>query len=337
MEVTLNTKANQVDVDASLSLKANQTDVDLAFSLTDGQIDAVNVSFGTKANQVDMENNATLISVLDTDLTANAHRIYTLETNNVETLSSNIETLHGNVEKLSGNVNILHGNVETLSSKIEILHGNVESLNSNIEILHGIVETIESNISILHGNVVTLTVDLGSNAARTSVLESNIYYSYEGVDEVDVPIVLLGNVTTLHTFVEGLETNLTDNSSRIDGNTERIAAIEADYVTNADLVTAVVPTAVGASILTAASTWYTSASGVTKSVGDFFNQLTDVEDDSPDFAMTNFVQKPTDWVAYGDLKAYAEEAFKHKAEAKKAWNKALAQVWKIIINSAYGF
>ena len=59
MEVTLNTKANQVDVDASLSLKADQADVDLAFSLTDGQIDAVNDLLGTKANQVDMENNAT--------------------------------------------------------------------------------------------------------------------------------------------------------------------------------------------------------------------------------------------------------------------------------------
>ena len=37
------------------------------------------------------------------------------------------------------------------------------------------------------------------------------------------------------------------------------------------------------------------------------------------------------------MKAFFEEAFKRKAEAKKAGNKALAQVWKIIINSAYGF
>ena len=37
------------------------------------------------------------------------------------------------------------------------------------------------------------------------------------------------------------------------------------------------------------------------------------------------------------MKAFFEESFKRKAEAKKAGNKALAQVWKIIINSAYGF
>ena len=37
------------------------------------------------------------------------------------------------------------------------------------------------------------------------------------------------------------------------------------------------------------------------------------------------------------MKTFFEEAFKRKAEAKKAGNKALAQVWKIIINSAYGF
>jgi hypothetical protein len=37
------------------------------------------------------------------------------------------------------------------------------------------------------------------------------------------------------------------------------------------------------------------------------------------------------------MKSFFEEAFKRKAEAKKAGNKALAQVWKTIINFAYGF
>ena len=81
MEVTLNTKAYREDVDACLSLKADQADVDLAFSLTDGQIDALNDLLGTKANQVDMENNAALVSVLDTDLTDNVVRIDTVESN----------------------------------------------------------------------------------------------------------------------------------------------------------------------------------------------------------------------------------------------------------------
>ena len=43
-------------------------------------------------------------------------------------------------------------------------------------------------------------------------------------------------------------------------------------------------------------------------------------------------------VSVGTLdESFFEEAFKRKAEAKKAGNKALAQVWKIIINSAYEF
>jgi len=37
------------------------------------------------------------------------------------------------------------------------------------------------------------------------------------------------------------------------------------------------------------------------------------------------------------MKSFLEEAFKRKAEAKKAWYKALAQVLRIIINSAYCF
>ena len=37
------------------------------------------------------------------------------------------------------------------------------------------------------------------------------------------------------------------------------------------------------------------------------------------------------------MKNFFEEAFDRKAQAKKAGNNALAQVWKIIINSGYGF
>ena len=43
------------------------------------------------------------------------------------------------------------------------------------------------------------------------------------------------------------------------------------------------------------------------------------------------------YITLGYAQRFFEEAFKRKAEAKKAGNKALAQVWKIIINSAYGF
>jgi len=37
------------------------------------------------------------------------------------------------------------------------------------------------------------------------------------------------------------------------------------------------------------------------------------------------------------MKSFFEEAFKRKADAKKAGNKALAQVWKIVISLAYKF
>jgi hypothetical protein len=69
-----------------------------------------------------------------------------------------------------------------------------------------------------------VTDDLECNAARTSVLESNIYYSY-GVDEDDDPVGLLGNVSTLHTIVENLETDLSSNSSRFDGGAKGRAVL----------------------------------------------------------------------------------------------------------------
>ena len=187
----------------------------------------------------------------------------------------------------------------------------------NISILHSNIDTIESNISLLYGNLETLTDDLESNASRTSVLESNIYYTYEdGVDEDDDPITLSGNISTLHTFVESLETDLTSN-------TERIAVIEGDYVTNADLAIATASTAAGAGFLTAASVWYTSAAGTTRTVGDFFEELVEVEDESPEFTLNDVVQKPEDRSSYPPpllgnttLKSYTEQKSAIQGAAK---------------------
>ena len=102
---------------------------------------------------------------------------------------------------------------------------------------------------------------------------------------------MLGNVSTLHTFVENLETDLTSN-------TGRIADIEDDYVTTADLAIATASTAAGAGFLTAASVWYTSASGSTRTIGNFFEELVDVEDATPDFTLNDVVQKPDDWSSH---------------------------------------
>jgi hypothetical protein len=181
----------------------------------------------------------------------------------------------------------------------------------------GMSRQIESNISILHANVVTLTFDLSSNASRTSVLESNIYYTYEdSFDEDDDPVVLLGNVSTLHTIVESLETDPTSN-------TERIAAIEGDYVTNADLAIATAFTGAGAGFLTAAFVWYTRASGSTRTVGGFFDELVVVEDESPEFTLNDVVQKPEDWSSYlplllgnTTLKSYIEQKSAIQGAAK---------------------
>jgi hypothetical protein len=140
--------------------------------------------------------------------------------------------------------------------------------------------------------------DVTSNTSRIEGLETNIYYTYgEGITT--------GNVSTLHTIVENLETDLTNN-------TGRIGAIEADYVRNSQLATAAVATgsaSLGASILTTASGIFTSiipgigggaATTVTKRTSDFFQELADAYEDT-EFAMDNLVQKPSDWTSYPPL------------------------------------
>ena len=321
IEVTLNTKANQEDVDASLNLKANQADVDLAFSLTDGQIDAVNALLGTKANQVDMENTATLISVLDTDLSDNTHRINTLHGNvetltsnidmlhgNVETLTSNIGTLTANVETLEGNVNILHGNIETLSSNIEILHGNVETIESNISILHGNVETIESNISFLHGNVETLSSNIEILHGNVETLSSNISILHGNVETIESNIEILhGNVETLTDDLDSLETTVGSQGGLIQGLYDANYAPKSwvndkDYATESYVDGAVVTSGAISVLIDVVLQGTATTAQITQA-----NQATS---DVLDNLTTNYVPRPVDWNTLSSpdgLKSYVEE------------------------------
>jgi len=61
-------------------------------------------------------------------------------------------------------------------------------------------------------------------------LESNIYYSYEdGVDENGDPMVLSGNVSTLHTIVENLDTDHSSESTRITRKIAKIGQMVQNY------------------------------------------------------------------------------------------------------------
>jgi len=121
MEVTLNTKANQEDIDACLSLKANQSDIDLALGLTEGQIATVNILLGNKADQVDMENNATLISVLDNDLTDKVVCIGVLETD-LESNASRISILDTVLTDDVVRIGVLESELENNASCIQGLY-----------------------------------------------------------------------------------------------------------------------------------------------------------------------------------------------------------------------
>ena len=201
-----------------------------------------------------------------------------------------LSVLFGDVEDIEANISVLFGNVETLTSNIDILHGNVETLTSNIVILHGNVETLESNIDILHGNVETL--------------ESNID-------------ILHGNVETLTSNIDILHGNVETFTDDITSNVSRIAAIEGDYVTTNELVTATTATAAGAGFLTAGSVIFSSFNDATqtttsKTLGDHFDELEDLYNANEAFNMETFVQKPTDWSgiplgqATSNLKLYTE-------------------------------
>ena len=262
--------------------------------------------------ETDLSSNATRVGTLETDLSSNASRVSTLETD-LSSNASRVSIIETDLSSNASRVSILEGNVETIESNILILHGNVETLSSNIDILHGNVETIESNISILHGNVETLESNVDILHDNVEVIMSNLFYRIHvgnnpQTGESSGP---LSNIANLYTLVTTIEDDLESNASRID-------TIESNYVTSSDLSDSqATSTALGATFggfFGAATSFFTTSSGASRTLSDFFEQLADVHDDDEDFTMQNVVQKPSDWSSYPPtgggattLKSYVEQ------------------------------
>ena len=277
----------------------------------DARVIVLETDLSTNASQIevletDLSSNVARVDVLETDLTSNAARVEVLETD----LSSNaarVDVLETDLSSNATCADVLETDLSSNATRADVLE---TDLSSNV----ARVDVLETDLSSNAERVSVLKTDLSSNARRVSVLESNIYYTYgDGTaDENGDPVELLGNVHTLKTIVDGLDTGISSASTSISGNTTRIAAIEADYVRNSQLATAAVATggaSLGASILTTSSGIFdfsilgtggdppTSCTFITS---DFYQQLSDAYEET-EFAMDNFVPKPLDWTSYPPL------------------------------------
>ena len=177
------------------------------------------------------------------------------------------------------------------------MNGVEQTVNGNVYTLSVVVNDNESRIDVLEtdltdnaSRVTTLETDVSSNTSRLELLESNISYdrtvTVDGVEEI-----VNGNVHTLSVVVDDHES--------------RIADIEDDYVTSSQLTAATAASAVASTgtsgLISTASTFFTNASGSSKTVSDWFEELGDAYDDDEDFTLktssTNRVtgRRTPDW------------------------------------------
>jgi predicted nucleic acid-binding Zn-ribbon protein len=262
----------------------------------DGVEETVNGNVYTLSVVVD--DHASRIDVLETDLTDNASRVTTLETDLADN-TSRISILESNIS---------YDRTVTVNGQEQIVNGNVYTLSVVVDDHASRIDDLETDLTDNASRVSTLETDVSSHTGRLELLESNISYEREGDTDV-----FTGNVYTLSVVV--------------DDHASRISTIESDYVTTNELITATAASAAASAgtsgLISTASTWFTTSSGTSKTVGDWFEELNETYEDDEEFSLKNLVNKPSDWDTYPPsiganttLKSYTEQKSAYQADQK---------------------
>ena len=323
LETDLTSNASRVDVlETDLTSNASRVDV-LETDLTDNalRVSTLETDLTDNASRIgtletDLTDNALRVSTLETDLTDNALRVSTLETDLTDN-ASRVTTLETDLTDNTSRIQLLESNISydrtvTVEGVEQTVNGNVYTLSVVVNDNVSRIDVLETDLTSNASRVTSLETDVTSNTTRLELLESNISYdrtvTVDGVEET-----VNGNVHTLSVVVDDHES--------------RIADIEDDYVTSSQLTAATAASAVASTgtsgLISTASTFFTNATGSSKTVSDWFEELGDTYDVDEDFTLQNLVNKPSDWTTYpptggGDttLKSYTEQKSAYEATQK---------------------
>lgn len=124
----------------------------------------------------------------------------------VETLTTNLETVSGDVITLEGKVETLTTNLETVSGDVITLEGKVDTLTTNLETVSGDVITLEGKVDTLSGKTITSVED-------TDTIDFTKEAAADGTQKIKADVKLSatqGNI--LSATSDGLYTSVDYNS-----------------------------------------------------------------------------------------------------------------------------
>lgn len=92
------------------------------------------------------------VVAVDTRLSANINTV----SSNVDSLETSVNTIFANVNSVSSNVNTVSSNVGTLTTSVNTIKANVDSVASNVSSLTTSVNTIRANVNSVQDNVASI-------------------------------------------------------------------------------------------------------------------------------------------------------------------------------------
>ena len=169
--------------------------------------------------ETDLASNASRIGVVETDLASNASRIGVVETD-LASNASRISVVETDLASNASRIGVVETDLASNASRIGVVETDLASNASRISVVEtdlasnaSRISTLEAANTVQAGLISTLQTDVSTNDGRLDVLEPRV--TNLETSNADIWSNLASNVTR----IGNLETNLSDNSARIDALT----------------------------------------------------------------------------------------------------------------------
>ena len=189
-----------------------------------GLISTLTTDLGSNASRIgvvetDLASNASRIGVVETDLASNASRIGVVETD-LASNASRISVVETDLASNASRIGVVETDLASNASRIGVVETDLASNASRISVVEtdlasnaSRISTLEAANTVQAGLISTLQTDVSTNDGRLDVLEPRV--TNLETSNADIWSNLASNVTR----IGNLETNLSDNSARIDALT----------------------------------------------------------------------------------------------------------------------
>jgi predicted RNase H-like nuclease (RuvC/YqgF family) len=182
------------------------------------------------ALETEVDSNAARVGTLETDLTSNASRVTTLETY-ASSNASRVGVLETDLASNATRTGVLETDLTSNASRVTTLETFASSNAARVGVLETDLASNATRVSSLETDLSALETDVDSNTARVGVLETDLTSNATRVGVLETDLASnASRVTTLESSVSTLDTDL---SADISSNAVRVGVLETDLASNA--------------------------------------------------------------------------------------------------------